>query len=99
MPHFNSNWTTPHLQQFANVPEIPVTQPYKHMINTGEPVPSFTIKDDEHPSLTWKILMHPGTYIGTIGMIFTVFIGVYCFKRSWIRTTTPKHQSYSPFSP
>ena len=43
------------------------------MINTSEPVHSFTIKDDEKdPSLIWTILTHPGTCIGTIGAIFTV---------------------------
>ena len=36
------------------------------MINTGEPVHSFTIRDaDKDPSLIWTILTHPGTYIGT----------------------------------
>ena len=67
------------------------------MINTSEPVHSFTIKDDdEDPSLMWKILMHPGTYIETIGMIFIVCIGVYCFKRFWIRPATLRCQHYSP---
>ena len=54
--HFNSNWTTPQLQKLVNVTEVPVTQLYKHMINTSEPVHSFTIKDDnEDPSLIWTI--------------------------------------------
>ena len=75
--HFNSNWTSPHLQKLVNVPEVPVTQPYNHMINTSEPIHSFKIKDeDQDPSLIWTILTHPGTYIGTIGMIFAVYIGV-----------------------
>ena len=87
--HFSINWTSPHLQKLANVPEVPVAQLYEHMIDTSEPVHSFTIKDDdEDPSLIWTILMHPGTYVGTIGMIFTVCIGVYCFKRLWIRPAT-----------
>ena len=95
--HFNSNWTTLHLQELANVPEVPVALLYKHMINTNEPVHPFTIKDDgKDPSLICTILMHPGTYIGTIGMIFAVCIGVYCFKRFWFRPSTPKHQPYSP---
>ena len=90
--HINSNWTTSHLQKLANVPEVPVTQLYKYMINTSEPVHSFTFNkdDDEDPSLIWTILTHPGTYIGNIGMIFTVCIGVYCFKRFWFRPTTPR---------
>ena len=59
--HFSSNWTSPYLQKLANVPEVPVTQLYKHMIDTSEPVNSFTIKDvDKDPSLMWTILMHPG---------------------------------------
>ena len=62
----------------ATVPEVPVTQLYKHMIDTSEAVHSFTIKgNDKDQSLMWKILMHPGTYIGTTGMIFVVCIGVY----------------------
>ena len=68
--------------EIGNVPEIPVMQLYKHIINASEPVHSFTTKnDDEDPSLIWTILTHPVTYIGTIGMIFAVCIGVYCFKR------------------
>ena len=69
--HFDSNWTTPHLQKMTSVPEVPVAQLYKHMINTIEPAHLFTFnKDDyEDPSLIWTVLMHPGAYIGTIGMI------------------------------
>ena len=90
--HSNSNWTTPHLQKLANVPEVPVAQLYRHMINTSEPFHSFTIKDDdEDPSLIWTNLMHPGTYTGTIGTIFAVCIGVYYFKRVWFKPATPRH--------
>ena len=78
--HFSSNWTPPHLQKLANVHEVPVTQLYRGMINTSKSTHLFTMKDeDEDPSLTWTIVTHPGTYIGTIGMIFAVYIGVYCF--------------------
>ena len=98
--HFNSNWTTSHLQKLTHVPEVPVAQLYKHMIDTSEWVHSFTFNkdDDEDPSLIWTILMYPGTYMGTIGMIFAVCIGVYCFKRFWFRPATPKHRPYSPVS-
>ena len=97
--HFNSNWTSLNLQKLANDPEVPVAQLYNHMINTSEPVHSFTIKDDdEDQSLIWTILMHPGTYIWIIGTIFAVCIGVYCFKRFWIRPAIPKSQPYPPVS-
>ena len=59
----------------------------------------FTIKyDDEVSSLIWTILKHHGTYIGNICMIFAVCIGVYCFKRFWIRPAPPGHWPYSPVS-
>ena len=45
--HFSSNWTPPHLQKLANVLEVPVTQLYRGMINNSEPIPSFTIEDDD----------------------------------------------------
>ena len=45
--NFNSNWTTSHLQKLTNVPEVPVTQLNKHMINTSEPVYSFIFKKDD----------------------------------------------------
>ena len=45
--HVSSNWTSPHLQKLANVPEVPVTQLYRSMINTSEPTHLFTIKDDD----------------------------------------------------
>ena len=41
--------------------------------------------------------MHPGTYIGTICMIFAVCIGVYCFKDAGSELP-PMHQLYSPVS-
>ena len=95
--HFNSDWTSVHLQKLANVPEVPAAQLYKNMINTGEPVHSFPIKDDDKdPSFIWTFLKHTRTYIGTIGMIFAVCVGIYCFKRFWIRPSSPKHQPYSP---
>ena len=97
--HFSSTWTPPHLQKLANFPEVPVTHLYRSMVNTNEPTHLFTIKDnDKDPSLIWTIIMHPGTYTGTIGMIFAVCMGVYCFKRFWIRPATPRHQPYSPVS-
>ena len=97
--HFNSNQTSSHLQKLAYVPEFLVTQLYKHIINISEPVHSFTVKDgDEDPFLMWTILIHHGTYIGTIGMIFAACIGVYCFKRFWFRPATPRYQPYSPVS-
>ena len=66
---FSSNWILPHMQKLGNVPEVQVTQLYRDMINTSEPIHSFTTKDDDKdPSLIWTILMHPGTYIGTIGV-------------------------------
>ena len=97
--NFSSIWTPPNLQKLANVPEVPVMQLYKHMINTSEPVDSFTIKDDDKdPSLLLTILTHPGTYIGTIVMIFAVCIGVCYFKRFWIRPATPMCWPYSTVS-
>ena len=57
LQHFNSNWITPHLQKLANGPEALVAQLYKHIINTSEPVYSFTIMDDdEDQSLIWTVL-------------------------------------------
>ena len=48
----------------TNVPEVPVAQLYRDMINASEPIYSFTIKDDdEDSSLIWTILKLPGTYI------------------------------------
>ena len=92
-PHF-------HLQKWTTLPEVPVAQLYTYMIDISEPVHSFTINkdDDKDPSFIWTILMHPGTYIGTIRMIFTVCIGVYCFKRICFRSATPRHWSYFPVS-
>ena len=97
--HFSKNWTPLHLQKLTYVPLVPVTQLYIVMINTSEPIYSFTIKDDDKDSsLIWTILKHPQTYIGTISMIFAVGIGVYCFKRFWISPTIPGHWPYSPVS-
>ena len=97
--HFSNSCTPLHLHKLANVPKVPVTQLYTDMINTSEPIHSFTIEDDdEDPSFIWTILMHPGTYIGTIGMIFAVCISVYCFKRFLTRPATHRCQPYSPVS-
>ena len=83
----------PHLQKWTNVPEVTVAQLYKHMIFTSELVHSFTFnKDDEKaPSHIWTILMHPGTNIGTISMIYTICVGVSYLKRFWSRPTIPRH--------
>ena len=99
-PHFNSNKPTHHLQKLANVYVVPVTQVYKHMINISGPVHSFTFSkdDDKDSSLIWTILMHPRTNIGTIGTIFTVCIGVYCFKRFWFRPASPGTNTILPVS-
>ena len=34
--HFDSNWTTTHMQKLTDVPEVPVTQLYKHMIGQNK---------------------------------------------------------------
>ena len=95
--HFSRNWTPPHLQKLANIPEVPVTQLYRNMINNGEPVHLFTIKESEDPSLIWTVLKYPVIYIGTISMIFLLCICVYCLK-FWIRPPSPRCQPYSPVS-
>ena len=95
--HFSRNSNQPHLQKWANIPKVPVTQLYRDMINNSEPIHSFTIKDDEDPSLIWTILKHPGTYIGTISLILVLCIGVYCFKFQ-IRPASPRCWPYSPVS-
>ena len=98
--HFSSNWNTAHRQKLADVPEFPITQLCKHMIGLGEPILPFEINRDmeEGPCLTWKLLTHPGTYIGTIGVIFVVCIGIYCLKGFWCWSATPRYQPYSPVS-
>ena len=57
--------------------EVPSKEPSRHfprLINTSEPVHSFTFNmdDDKDPFLIQTILMHPGTYVATIGVIFPV---------------------------
>ena len=91
------NWTPCHLHNLATIPEVLVTQLYWGMINKSEPIHSFMIKDNEDPSLKWTILKHPGTYTGTISMIFVLCIGVYCLK-FWIRPASPRCQPHSPVS-
>ena len=87
--HFTTNWTPTCLQKLVNIPKVLVTQLYRDMINNSESIHSFTIKDDEDPFLIWTILRHPGTYIGTISLIFVLCIGVYCFKFG-IKPTSPR---------
>ena len=90
--HFGNNWTTAHIQELADIPEIPVTHLYKYIIGHSELILSFEINRDteEGPSLTWKLLTHPGTYIGTISMIFSVCIGVYYIKKILVQTCNTK---------
>ena len=88
--HFSRNWTPPHLQKLANVPEVPAAQLYRSLVNNSEPIHLFTIKDDdEDTALIWTILTYTGTYTGTIGMIFVLCIGIYCFK-FWIIPASPR---------
>ena len=82
------------LQKLANILEVPVAKLYRGMINNSEPIHSFTIEDNKDPSLIWTILKHPGTYIGTISMIFVLCKGVYCLK-FWIRPASPGCWPYS----
>ena len=44
---FSKNSTSLHLQKLANVPEAPIVQLYKHMIDTSVSVHSFTTNDDD----------------------------------------------------
>ena len=87
--HFDSKWTTVHIQKLVDVPKFPITQLYKYMIGVSEPILLFEMNRhiEEEPSLTWKLLAYPGAYIGTIGMTFLVGIGVYCLERFWCRPT------------
>ena len=97
--HFDSNWATAHMQKLADIHEVSIPHLYKHMIGQSEPILLFEIERDmKGPSLTWKLLTHPGTYIGTISIIFIVCIGVYCLKRFWCRSATLRHWAYSPVS-
>ena len=79
------------------MPEVPVAQLYRGMINNNEPIHSLTIKDNENPTIIWTILKHTGTYIGSISMIFVLCIGIYCLKFC-IRPASPRCQPYSTVS-
>ena len=70
------------------------------MIGQSEPVLPFELNSnkDEEPSLTWKLLKYPGTYMGIIGIISAICICIYFFKRLWFRPATQRHQPYSPVS-
>ena len=50
--HFSNNWTPPHLQKWAHVPEVPVAQLYRSMIYTSEPTHLFNSRmmTKTHPS-------------------------------------------------
>ena len=98
--HFGSNWTTAHMQKFADVPEVPIAQLYRYITGQSKPILLLQINRDteEEPSFTWKLLTHPGTYIGTISMIFIACIGFYCLKRFWYRPATPRQWPYLPVS-
>ena len=52
--HFNSNWTTVHMQKLVDIPKVPVTQLYRHMTVQSEPILPFQINRDigEGPSPT-----------------------------------------------
>ena len=90
--HFSRNWTQPHLKKLTYVPEVPVAQHFRDMINVSEQIHSITSKDDEEDSfLICTIIKHPRTYIRTIGMNFAVCIAVYCFERFWIRPAISRH--------
>ena len=70
------------------------------MIGQSEPLQPFEINRDmeEGPSLTWKFLTHPGTYIRTIGVIFVVCIGICCLKKILVQTCHSVALTYSPVS-
>ena len=74
--HFDNNWTMVHMQKLVDTPEVPLAQFYKHMIGQSEPILPFEVNQDmkEGSSLTWKILIHPGTYMGTVVMILAICV-------------------------
>ena len=49
--HFGSNWTIAYVQKLADVPEIQITQIYKHMIGQSEPILLFEINRDTEEGL------------------------------------------------
>ena len=69
--------------KLVGIPEIPVAHLHKHIIDQGEATLPFEINRDreEESSLTGKLLAHPGTYKGIIGMVSMHCIGVCCLKR------------------
>ena len=98
--HLGSNWTTDHMQKLVDILQIHITQLHKHMIGQSAPVLPFEINTDmeEGPFLTWKLLTNPGTYIVTIDMVLLVYIGIYCLKRFWCRSSMLRCQPYFPIS-
>ena len=97
--HFDSKWTIAHMQKLADVPKVPITQLYKHMLSQSETILPFEInRDMEGPPLTWEHITQPGTCIGTIGMILATRVGICCLKRSCFRPATLRHWPYSPVS-
>ena len=82
-----------HLQKLVDIPEIPVAQLDRHIIDQDEPTLPFEINMMEEFSSIWELLFHPGTYVGIFSI---VCIGVYCFKTFWCRPPSPRYLPYSP---
>ena len=78
--HIGSNWSISHIQKLANVPEIPVTKLYRHLICQSKPILSFEMNRSSKeggPFLIAKLLTNPGTYMGFLSTIIIASITIY----------------------
>ena len=71
--HIGSDWSTTHIQNLANVLDIPITQFYSHLIGQSRPILPFVMSRnsvEEGLPLMGKFLTHTGTSMGFLGRIF-----------------------------
>ena len=97
--HIGSNWSTTHIQKLVNVPEIPVTLLFRHLIGQSKPFLPFEMNrcsEEVGPFLIGTFLTHPGTYIGYPCTKLIASMGIYCLKKLWCRPASPRHVPYTP---
>ena len=98
--HLEDHQNMTQLHHLSSIPSVPITQLYKHMISSNEPITPFTSPTEsiDDTASIWALFSHPGVYVMAIGSPILPELGIFCCCFLWCWPARLAHKPLQPGS-
>ena len=83
--HLEDHWNGTQLYHLTNIPSVPISQLYKHMISSNGPITPFMSTDGSvsDTASIWTLFSHTGIYVMDKGLLIPAGLGIFCCYFFW----------------